>query len=145
MSTKAPDERLDAGMRLVLPGRGLPLGAGWDWVARGWQIFAAAPLMWILSVIVILVIAIAMAFIPIIGQLVFQLLQPVFGGGLVAACRAIERGEEFEIEHLFAGFKHRFGPLMIVGLVFLIGTVVILLVFFLFAGMSLLPVFVQGD
>lgn len=145
IGTQTADEGLGAGLKLVLPGRGTPLGAGWDWVAKGWSLFTPAPLMWILSIVVLFVVAIVLAFIPILGQLVFQLAQPVFAAGFVVACRSIEQGGEFELEHLFAGFTKRFGPLLIVGLVFLLGWIAIALVFFLFAGLSLLGAFMSGD
>jgi uncharacterized membrane protein len=145
MSTPAAEERLDAGLRLVIPGRGTELGAGWDWVARGWKLFVAAPLMWILAVVVLFVIAIVMALIPIVGQIAFQLFQPVFTGGLIIACRSLERGGDFELEHLFAGFTRRFGPLVLVGLVFLIGWLAIAAVFIGFAGLSFLGAMMSGD
>lgn len=136
---------LDEGLKLVVPGRGLPAGAGWDWIARGWSLFAKAPLMWIVSLVILFVLAIVLAFIPIIGSLVFQALQAVFAGGFVAACRSLERGGEFELEHLFAGFKTRFVPLLIVGLILMIAGLVIVLIFFAFAGLSLLGAFMSGD
>jgi uncharacterized membrane protein len=145
MSTPAAEDKLDAGLRLVMPGRGAPLSAGWDWVVRGWSLFVAAPLMWILALIILIVFAVVMALIPIVGQLAFQLLQPVFAAGLVVACRSLERGGEFELEHLFAGFTRRFGPLMIVGLIFLLVSLAIVAVFFLIVGMSLLGAFMSGD
>jgi len=138
-------EPWDAGLKLVLPGRGTPAGAGWDWVARGWSLFVAAPLMWILSVVLVFVIAIVVSLLPIIGSLIFQLLQAVFAGGFVVACRSLERGGEFEFEHLFAGFSKRFAPLLIVGLIFLLGWLAIVLVFFAFAGLSLLGALMSGD
>jgi uncharacterized membrane protein len=142
--TQAQQE-LATGLKLVLPGRGLPLGAGWDWVVKGWALFARAPLMWIVAIVVLVVISIVMAFIPVLGQLVMQVAQPVFAAGFVVACRSLEKGGDFELEHLFAGFTRRFGPLAIVGVIFLIGGLVILALFFVIAGFSLVPAFMSGD
>ena len=143
--TQVQQDGLGAGLKLVVPGRSTPVGAGWDWVVKGWALFARAPLMWIISIIVIFVIAIVISFIPILGQLAFQLAQPIFAGGFIVACRSIEKGGAFELEHLFAGFKQRFGPLAIVGVIFLLGWLAIMVVFFVIAGMSLLPAFMTGD
>jgi uncharacterized membrane protein len=140
-----PAEAFDEGLRLVLPGRGLPAGAGWDWVARGWKLFVAAPLMWVVSIVVLFVLAIVMAFVPIIGSIAFQMLQAVFAGGFVVACRSLERGGEFELEHLFAGFSKRFVPLLVVGLVFMLAVLGLLLVVFAFAGLSILGAIMSGD
>ena len=138
-------QALDQGLQLVLPGKVEATGDGWTWVAQGWKLFALAPLMWIVAIIVIFVIAIVVGIVPLIGSLAFQVLNPVFAGGLVAACRALETSGEFELEHLFAGFSKRFAPLAIVGLVFLAGWVAIMLVFALIAGFSLLPALLTGD
>jgi len=143
--TQVSEDGLGAGLKLVIPGRSTPLGAGWDWVAKGWTLFARAPLMWIVSMVILFVIAIVMAFIPILGQLAFQLAQPLFAAGFVAACRSIEKGGTFELEHLFAGFTKRFGPLVIVGVIFLLGWIAIMGVFFVIAGLALLPAIMSGD
>jgi len=149
MSTPQPQaasgEALDSGLQLVVPGRSLPAGAGMDWISFGWKLFARSPLMWIVSLVIMFVIAIVLAFIPFLGSLAFQLLQSVFAGGFIAACRTMERGGEFELEHLFSGFKVRFVPLLIVGIVFVIASFVLILLFFLIAGVSLLPAFMSGD
>lgn len=142
---EAGGEALDAGLNLVVPGKALPAGAGWEWIAGGWRIFLKSPLMWIVSLVILFVIAIVAAFIPFIGSLAFQIMQSVFAGGFIAACRNIERGGEFELEHLFAGFKVRFVPLLIVGLIFMIASIVLVVLFFMVAGLSLLPAFMQGD
>ena len=142
---EAGGEALDAGLQLVVPGKPQPAGAGWEWIAGGWRIFAKSPLMWIVSLVILFVIAIVAAFIPVLGSLAFQVMQAVFAGGFIAACRNIERGGEFELEHLFAGFKVRFVPLLIVGLIFLIASLVLVMLFFLVAGLSLLPAFLSGD
>jgi uncharacterized membrane protein len=83
--------------------------------------------------------------VPFIGSLAFQVLQPVIAGGFVVGCRSLENNGEFEIEHLTTGFSKRFGPLALVGVLFILGWIVIVAVFFLIAGMSLIPVFMEGD
>ena len=144
-SQAAGEEALDAGLELVVPGKVLPAGAGMDWIGRGWALFARSPLMWIVSLVIMFLCAIVLAFIPFLGTIAFQVAQAVFVGGYVAACRHIERGGEFELEHLFAGFKVRFVPLLIVGLIFLAVSLGIMLLFFLAVGLSLLPAFLSGD
>ena len=141
---RTPPEPLDEGLALVVPGRSLPIGAGWHWIAAGWKLFARAPLMWIISIVVLFVIAIAMNFIPILGGVVFQLLQGAFAAGFVAACRSLERGGEFELEHLFAGFTRRFGSLLVLGAIVLVGWIVIFLVMATFVGFSIVGAMLTG-
>jgi hypothetical protein len=133
------------GLRLVDPPRSNPVGAGVEWIGEGWRLFARAPLMWIVSLLVLFVLAIVVNFIPFVGQIAFQVLQPVFAAGYMVACRNLETGGEFEIEHLFAGFKRNFANLLIVGLIFLAGWIALLLVFAAFAGFGLMVAFMTGN
>lgn len=141
-ATQPVDEE---GLRLELPGRTLPAGAGWDWIARGWPLFTAAPLMWIIAIVIVVVVAVAVNLVPLLGGLVFQLLQAAIAAGFMVACRSLERGDDFEIEHLFAGFTRHFGSLLVVGAVMLAGWLGILLVFFVFAGFGVLGAMFSGD
>ena len=144
-TTQETDGALDEGLRLVVPGRSNPAGAGWDWIALGWKAFTAAPLMWILSIVVLFVALFVISLVPFLGWLAAQMLQPIIMGGYMAACRSLERGGEFEIEHLMMGFSRRFGSLLIVGLVYMVGMLVLLLVMLAFAGLSMLSAFASGD
>lgn len=135
----------DPGLVLVIPGRGASAGAGWDWVVEGWKLFARAPLMWIIAIVVLVVVAMAVSLIPILGSLAFQLLQPVFSAGFMVGCRALEKNDDFEIEHLVAGFTRRFVPLLVVGLITMAGWIAILLVFMAFVGLSILGALLTGD
>ncbi len=133
------------GLKLVLPPRVHPVGAGWTWIAEGWGLFKRAPLMWILSILVVFVAAIVIGLVPFIGSIVFNVLNAAIGAGFVVACRSLERGGEFELEHLFAGFRTRFGSLLVVGLLMLAGEILICLVFAAFVGFSILPVILSGN
>ena len=145
MSAIPETEALDHGLQLVVPGKAESIGDAWTWITEGWKLFARAPLMWIVAIVIVFVLAIVVSIVPFIGSLAFQVLQPVIAGGFIVACRSLETGGEFELEHLFAGFSKRFGPLAIVGLVFLAGGLVIMLVFGLFVGFSVVGAFMTGD
>ena len=145
MSATPEIKALDQGLQLVVPGKTETAGDGWIWVTEGWKLFAPAPLMWIVAIIIVFVLAMVVGIVPFVGSLAFQIVQPVIAGGFVVACRSIETGGEFELEHLFAGFQRRFGPLAIVGLIFLAGWLAIMLVVALFVGFSLMGAFMTGD
>jgi uncharacterized membrane protein len=131
-------------LKLVLPGRALPAGEGWTWIAQGWRLFTRAPLMWIVSILIVIVAAIVIGLVPILGALAFQVLNATITAGFVVACRSLERGGEFELEHLFAGFKRHFGSLIVVGLLLLAGYIVIFLVFAAIAGFTILTAALAG-
>ena len=76
----SPSE-IDPDLTLVLPGKGRPAGAGMDWIKEGWSLFTRAPLMWIVSLILIFVVAVVVSLIPFLGSLAFQVMQPVIFGG----------------------------------------------------------------
>jgi len=107
----------DEDLKLVVPGKGCPAGDGVKWIGDGWKLFARAPLMWILALLVLIVIWIVLGLIPFVGWLALQILTPVFYAGLMVACRSIERGNDFELEHLFAGFRTQFANLAVTGIV----------------------------
>ena len=74
------------------------------------------PLLWIGIIVVIVVIAIVLNFIPILGNIAQALLWPVFIGGVLLGCHALAQGRPLEFSHLFAGFQDgRAGPLVILG------------------------------
>ena len=103
-------------------------GSGTAWWREGWRLFTASPGIWIAIAVLYLIIMVMLSFIPVLGSLASTLLAPVFAGGVLSGCRAQDRGGELRIEHLFGGFSDRLGPLMIVGLLYLIGTLAIVVV-----------------
>lgn len=140
-----PAPAYDEGLRLVMPGRHVDAGRGASWIAEGWRLFVRAPLMWIISIVVLFIVAIVMNFIPILGGIVFQVLQIVFWAGFIAACRSLEKGGEFEIEHLTAGFKRHFGGLVLVSVIFMVLGLVIAVIYFGAIGFSVMGAALSGD
>ena len=124
------------GLHLVLPGRVAPTGAGMEWVSGGWTLFTRAPLMWIISLILMFICFVAIGIIPFLGGIAAHLLQPVILAGYVVASHSLDRGGDFELDHLLAGFRKNFGNLVIVGLIFLAGEIVIIMIFVGFVLMT---------
>jgi uncharacterized membrane protein len=94
---------------------------GWAWIVQGFALFRKHPLIWIVLFLIGALLLILLAFIPLLGPLLVSLLFPVFFAGMMLGCRAIEAGEDLEIAHLFAGFKHNPVRLVSVGGVNLVG------------------------
>jgi uncharacterized membrane protein len=135
----------DDDLKLVLPGKSVSAGQGVSWIGAGWKIFAKAPLMWIVALLVLVVVAVVINIVPIIGQIAFQVATPVFYGGLIVACRSLERGGDFELEHIFAGFKTQLANLLIIGAIFLVGMLALFVVFAFFAGFGILGAMLSGN
>ena len=135
----------DPNLRLVMPGRRVSAGRGMSWVAEGWRLFARAPLMWVISIVVLFIVMIVMNFVPLLGGIAFQVLQAVIWAGFIAACRSIETGGEFEIEQLLAGFRRHFGGLLLVGVIFTVLSLAIVIAWFGVAGFQILGAAMSGD
>jgi uncharacterized membrane protein len=144
-----PPATPQARFTLVLPGRTCSIGAGWTWIAQGWRLFARAPVMWIVSLIILMIIAFALMLVPFLGHIALQVLGPVFAAGLVLACAATETEGSFELGELFGGFRTRFGSLAMLGVLFFIGQIAIAVVCIAIVGFgSMAAIFgmlVSGD
>jgi hypothetical protein len=69
----------------------------------------------------------ALSFLPLISILVY-LVSPIFYGGLMIGCRAIDSGAPLEIRHLFAGFRENTQALAMIGGLQLLGMLAIAVV-----------------
>ena len=109
-------------------GRTVPAGNGVNWIGTGWNIFTQSPIAWIVCTVIMVVISLVLGFIPIIGGIISNILFIVFAGGLMLGCQAQHTGRPLEIGDLFAGFKEKAGPLMIVGLLFIAASIVLFII-----------------
>ncbi len=118
-------------------GQTVAAGNGTKWIGESWTLFTKSPGIWIVNIILLFVMMMFLAFVPLLGQLISNLLMPIIIGGLMLGCRSLDAGGPLQIEHLFAGFKEKAGPLAILGLIMLAATIVI----FMIVGAVLLGVF----
>jgi uncharacterized membrane protein len=139
LATAADDGQLIEGGRMV------PAGHGWQWIVDGFNVFKLNPGIWILNLIILVAITFALAFIPFIGQLALNLLFPVFMGGLMLGCQALAHNEPLEVAHLFAGFREKAGPLILVAVFNLIGAILIMIVVAALFGFSMFTVMFRGS
>ena len=109
-------------------------GRGTSWWGEGWRLFTPDVGVWLLIMLILIVIHVCGAFIPVVGHLALQILFPVFSGGLMLGCRALDRGNPLTVGHLFGGFSQRTGPLIVVGLIY---TGLAILIMLVVAGMMI--------
>lgn len=138
MSAGGPDETINLRDTYVARGRGVPFENGWTWLAAAWSIFKRAAGVWIGMIVVLCLIYIVLAVVPILGSAASLIAGPVFTGGLMLASRTIDQGGEPQFTQLFGGFKHRFGSLVGVGVLYLVGFAAILFIAVLATGASVL-------
>ena len=100
-------------------------GRGLDWWTGGWRLFRASPWIWIAIVVLLVAIMAGLSLIPFLGQIASTLLYPVLGAGVLVGARALDRGGELTVGHLFACFNDKALPLVIVALLYFGGWFVI--------------------
>src|SRR5258708_30331449 len=134
------DEAIVLRDSFVPHGRSVPFENGWTWIAAAWSIFRRSAGVWIGMIIVLCIIYVVVGVVPIVGAIATIAAAPVFTGGLMLASRTIDQGGEAQFAQLFGGFKHRCGPLVGIGVLYLIGMAVILLIVGLTTGASVFTV-----
>jgi len=129
----------------VMGGRAVGAGQGWTWIAEGFGLFKKAPGIWIALVVILFVILMVLAFIPLLGVVATFLIMPVFVGGLLLGCRALQGGGELEVAHLFAGFKAHTGNLIVLGALAIAGWIVVMLPVVVIVGAGAFLAALRGD
>ena len=118
--------------QLYLP-RSVAAHRGVEWLADGVRLFLAQPSSWLLICVMGLAVLIGssmLSSVPVLGYMV-PLFNYVWIAGLVVGCKALDRGENFNADALFLGFKHNLPRLLLLGgIMFLASTVVTLLAFY---------------
>lgn len=130
---------------LVMPGRKVRAGAGVDWIADAWRLFRKATLMWIVFLVLFFLIHLGLGMVPWVGMLAGSLISPILLGGIALGCRSLETGGDLDLEHLLAGFRRNTGILAAIGVIYILGELLLVAVFALFAGMPLLSAVIGGD
>lgn len=109
-------------------------GNGWRWLAEAFLYFKRNPVAWIMTFLAWILISVIVSFIPLVGSLVIWLVSPVITAGYMLGCQEQEEGGDFQFGHLFAGFSQNLGQLILVGVLYLVGTVAIGVGIAFFAG-----------
>lgn len=143
--SKPPTSQSPAGASSLEEGRAVAAGQGWAWITGGFDLFKKQPGMWIALVVVLFVIVLVLAFIPLFGAIAMFLLMPVFTGGLMLGCQAVERGSPLELGHLFAGFKDRTGNLLVLGALGLVGGIIVMIPVLVILGAGAFFGVMRGD
>lgn len=112
----------------IIEVRRVPSANAWQWLVDGFKIFWQNPLMWLVLFVIYLLIIVPISLIPVVGSITATLLAPVFSAGLMWGCKAISESQDLEINHLFSGFKHNTRQLVITGIIYMLGLLIIAMV-----------------
>ncbi len=103
----------------------MPMGHGWRWISRGFWHFRQNPFAWILAIVVWMAISMGATLIPFIGSFAITLISPVIMAGFILGAHEQDMGGDFTVGHVFAGFSNNAGQLLLVGLLYLVGFLLI--------------------
>lgn len=129
-------ENTDQG-RLIAEGRKVPARDCTSWIGHGWAMFKEAPAVWIGITVIAVIISMIIGLIPIVS-LLNGLLGPILMGGVMLACKAQDEGNTPTLGHLFSGFSEHFGSLVVVGLLYLGGALLIGVVIGILSGLGVI-------
>ena len=121
----------------VFDGRSRAVGAGtvFAWLRLAWNLFMSRPGVWVGSVVLLFVGFCALMIVPLLGPLLTCLLSPVLAAGMMAMCRKAADGGTIVLSDLTVGFRQRTTPLVLLGVIFMLATLLIHgVVLLLFSG-----------
>ncbi len=125
--------------------RKAPAAHGWLWIKQAFDLFRKSPLIWMVLTAIGVVGMAAISFIPLIGQLLSTILMPVLMAGFMLGARDLERGEELELAHLFAGLQHNTQQLVTLGGINLVAQMLSLGAMMLVGGGTLVKLIMSGQ
>jgi len=79
--------------------------AAMEWFKKGWQIFRADAVTWILISLLFLLITIVLMFVPLLGSLIYYLIAPALIGGMLRAAKDSLAGGHPRVDQLFSVLK----------------------------------------
>jgi len=98
---------------------------GFQWVAAGFRLYRKTPLLLSAAFGVLFGLVMALGLIPVVGGSLSELASPLMVAGFMAAYRVLDGGSELELPHFLASVRGPAIPLMAVGAVQLLGTLLI--------------------
>lgn len=107
------------------PPRTVNAGQGVQWLTEGFNYFKQDAGTWIAICVIGFVLLIVLNLIPFVNFLV-SFTAYVWMGGLILGCKAQYDREPLQINHLFAGFKEAFVPLLVLSIVIMVLVFVIM-------------------
>jgi uncharacterized membrane protein len=116
-------ERADAGA-FVPEGQKVATSRGVEWFGDAWQLFKSSPGTWVAMFVIFFLVSGVLAILPL-GSIVSSLCFPAVMGGIMIGCRTLEEGGALRIGHLFDGFRKNAGGLLLVGVLYMVGMMLI--------------------
>jgi uncharacterized membrane protein len=120
LATVADVRESGAATQFGVPAAKVEAGRGANWIGEGWTLFKAAPLMWIVALLILVGIQIVLGLIPLLGNIASMLIGPIFMVGVLTFGQGIAQGEGADVGKLFVGFKEKLGTLIAVAALYIV-------------------------
>lgn len=114
------------GPLLLSQPRACDAGAGTRWVSQAWTLFKARPGLWVGMGVVLFVLMMVLSMIPGLNFLLSLGFAVIVAGWVIGAYE-LDENQNLEFTHLFAGFQRNVGQLLLLGLLYLVGLFVCVL------------------
>ena len=132
------DRPSDQAGALVDGGRALPASRGLEWYGEAWRLFRVSPGAWIGIWVLFVVCMVVVSIFPLLGMFANALLAPIFLAGVMLAARSAATAGDVPVGHLFAAFGSHAGPLALIGLIQLVISFALVMLFAI-AGALVVP------
>jgi len=129
----------------VVQSRQVGARRGLDWLVQGFALFRRNPLLWVALFSAYLLMGTILSMVPVLGPILLNLVAPVFVAGFMIGCRALDRGGDLEISHLFAGFRQHAAQLITIGGIYMVGIIIIVGIMFLGTDQAALQAAMTGE
>lgn len=119
--------------QLLASPRKCDAAAGMSWIIKAFGLFKDQPLLWFgISVTFLVIVGIASS-VPLLNVLIIPSVF-MFIAGIIKGAAAQSQGAELRFDHLFSAFKSHWQPLLILGLLYLVGVIICMIPLFIAMG-----------
>ena len=120
-------------------------GRGIAWLRESWAMFGRARLPWLALIALYYLLILVANAVPLVGQIAWPFLKPIFAVGLLAAAWSQERGGRPAAADLFRGFRANVAALLPLGLVMIGGVLAAVSVASMIDGGALIQLFTEPE
>jgi len=110
----------DLPANLYLQPKFCPAGSGWRWITDAFAMFKVNWLIWIVMILIWIAIMLISSMLPLVNMIA-SVFGPIFTGGMMLGAAAQDEGKDLRVTHLFDGFKEPLRPLFTLGVLYLLG------------------------
>ena len=102
-----------------------PAAVGMVWIREGWRLFKLAPIPWTGMTALVFLLLMALGMLPFVGGLAVHILSPFVVAGFMAASRDGDQGAPITFVYLAAGWKQGRDGLLVIGVTYLLASLLI--------------------